>query len=354
MQPCRKRHAGVVVLMALSIAFIPHAQGDESSLGPWSRLESVPLKRREELADKLKEFSALPRDRQQAVRDLDQRLATLEPADRDRYLSLLRRYHVWLQDQSEADRPSFVQGTIEERIRKIGQSLAKNRPSVASRGGTALVEPWNLLGRPPFDLAFLIKTWQELADEQKKQVEGTGGAAGIAAKNRKLAELGKQLKVEVVLPDPADLERLQKRASDAILLREFSNGPRLDRIFEKAAEKQAQGGKAVARPLLKNAITHLRDALWLAEKQNSAKPNEAILGHVNEANLLRFEDAIPEWLRSSFDSLSPAESRQRLALVYRLAYPSPSEMPAPKAPAKGPVKLPSAPTTPRSTGSVEF
>ncbi|WZO96994.1 hypothetical protein EP7_004006 [Isosphaeraceae bacterium EP7] len=344
MRLCPMTHTRAVALMAISLAFIPHAQGDGPGVNSWTRLQNLPLSRREELAAKLREFGSLPRDRQLAVRELDGKIASLDAADRDRFLALIRHYHVWLREQPEAIRTASVEGATEDRIRTIAQSLAKSRPSAAARGSGAPIEPSYLLGRSPFDLAYLIKTWQALTDEQQKQVESPKGGAGIAARARKLADLGKQLNIEVEARPAEETERLRRRASDAIFLREFTNGARFDRILEKAAEKQAASGK-VARPILKNLLGHLADAFWLAEHQRQPM-------QVNEANLRRFEDSIPEWLRISFDSLPPAEARLRMSRIYRLAYPSPSEMPITKVPAKGP--LITVPVAPRSPDGVAF
>ncbi len=43
---------------------------------------------------------------------------------------------------------------------------------------------------------------------------------------------------------------------------------------------------------------------------------------VSPENLLRFERSLPAWIRGGFDTLPPDEARRRLAILYRLIYPS--------------------------------
>jgi hypothetical protein len=52
---------------------------------------------------------------------------------------------------------------------------------------------------------------------------------------------------------------------------------------------------------------------------------------VDSERLARFVAALPIWLQTCFDSLPPDEARRRLTFAYRLVFPPPEEIGAPKA-----------------------
>jgi hypothetical protein len=68
-------------------------------------------------------------------------------------------------------------------------------------------------------------------------------------------------------------------------------------------------------------------------------------GPVDRANLQRFEDALPEWIRASFDALPAEAATHRLEVLYRVTFPVPAEI-APSEPLRlpeGPAVIPAEP-----------
>src|SRR5439155_1035268 len=85
---------GLVGVSALAVVLIAAAADPD---GSWARIRAMPLEQRTKLLQNLRRFDLeLSLEKQEAIRDLDRRLAKLDPAQQSQYLAVIRRYHNWL------------------------------------------------------------------------------------------------------------------------------------------------------------------------------------------------------------------------------------------------------------------
>jgi hypothetical protein len=315
----------LVVLIGVLIVIPARAGEDEN----WQRLRAIPREQRLVLADKIKEFDALPREQRDAIRGIDQQVN--KSADRDRYLGVLRRYHLWLQNLPEAQREQFLTTPPDQRMALVTKFRAEERATATKTAPSLFLQIADHGGISLFDLGQRLKVWFALTPPLRSDADKLQSAEWGARMN----QLGQQMKIE---PEP----RLAQFDDEAIF----------DRLKQKAQSRVAlpfilkdlEGIKiAKARDFLKKD-DHKKLVLKRRLIENYyyvEKPPEPVDGD----NLFRFETALPHWIRKVYDHLPPEEARRRLMILYRLVYPAPEEMPLPKKPEapKGEAGEPAAP-----------
>ena len=279
-------------LLALAQAAPAVASDDENA----ARLREMPLGQRQRLVGALEEFGRLPSAEQASVREVDRKLQSLPAADRANYYAAMRRYHLWLNALPETRRNEVLGLPPADRMKAVSRIVKEQqaRPSTAP----PFFQMADTVGVPLFDLANRIKVWLALPKAQKDELERI---AEPAARQRRLAELAKTLKVTPVVrphlnPDDELIGRYAKK-------RLF---PELQKTedFTKAARKQRLA----------------EHAYFLEHPPAKVKPE----------NLTRFTAALPSWFRSTYDPLPPDEARRRLTILYRIVFPPDSEFLEPK------------------------
>lgn len=319
------RHVSLSVCwIGLALPVLAGAGEDEN----WQRLRSIPREQRVILAEKVREFDRLTRTEKGAIRTLDEKLATLPPAEQAHYRAVLRRYHLWLQTLSDEERTQLAAAaTPKEKLALIAK-LRENQSTEVDQGPTNLLfQVADLHGRSPFEVAQILRFWFTLTPVERSEIE----KLGVRDRMKRLLELSRQAKLEPIPRlSPKEEEETAKQLDKSLQTKGW-----LRNQLKKDSEKQA-----IDRRRLVNNYYFVA---------NPPKP-------VNPTNLLRFETAMPSWIRSTFDHLAPEEARRRLTILYRLIYPADKEIPAsgpgPAAPAEKaakPVKPPSTTPAP-STG----
>ena len=298
-------------------------------------LETLPRDRRESLADNLAEFDRLPSAEQTEIRRLDEAIGTLEPIDQARYRSLLHLYHLWFQGLPVEQRDQLLATTnlddrfaLARKFRLIEKAGPKRDGPRVARIRTGEL---GLIG--PYEAAYLLKIWGAIPHEKR-------------------AELGKQsfVKIRDELKSQGDILKIhfdrfhddRERTYDAKLESEadFQLIEPIIRKIEQAGRKPDASKKAVNT--LKRWEHPLAEFLYFEDNRPRA---------VDPGRLERFITASPDWFRSATDSLPADDARDYYAILYRLLYPSPAEMPEAARPGKiapeaTPKKIPPVKTEP--------
>ncbi|AGA27962.1 hypothetical protein [Singulisphaera acidiphila] len=318
-------HLFQALLIGLALPILAGAGEDEN----WQRLLSMPREQRAILAEKVREFDRLERPEKAAIRTLDEKLATLPTSEQANYRAVLRRYHLWLQTLSDDERTQLAKAATPKEKLALITKLREQQGKDVDQGPTYLLfQLADLRGRSPFEVAQMLRFWFTLPPAEQAEIE----KLGIRDRMKRLIELSRQAKIgpiqQLSPKDEAETaKQLEKRLQAKGWLRNQLN---------RDSEKQA-----IDRRRLVNNYYFV------------ANPPKS----VTSTNLLRFETAMPSWIRSTFDHLAPEEARRRLTILYRLIYPAGKEIPAsgpgpgpgPVAPAAKPGKPPVTTPTP-STG----
>ena len=101
----------VIALMLAAAALLTsraQAGGDEGNL---ARVQAMSHVDRARISKALETFDGLERSNRDAIRELDNRLAELDPESRARYLAVLRRYHIFYQALSKEKRDALDRET---------------------------------------------------------------------------------------------------------------------------------------------------------------------------------------------------------------------------------------------------
>ena len=118
------RRALPPLLLGLLIAAGP---SDDAN---WKRLEAMPREQRVVLSRNLERYDALPPDERSAVRALDADIAKLDPLLQARYLGLLRRYHAWLSDLTDAQKAQLGQASsVDARLALVAKWRKAEQPA---------------------------------------------------------------------------------------------------------------------------------------------------------------------------------------------------------------------------------
>ncbi|WP_410001689.1 hypothetical protein [Singulisphaera sp. GP187] len=260
----------------------------------------MPREQRAILAEKVREFDRLSRAEKTAIRTLDEKLATLSPSEQANYRAVLRRYHLWLQTLTEDERTRLSEAaTPKEKLALIAK-IRDGQGKDVDQGPTYLLfQLADLRGRSPFEVAHMLRFWFTLTPAERAEIE----KLGVRDRVRRLLELSRQAKIGPFPQlSPKDEEETAKQLEKRLQAKGW-----LRNQLNKDSEKQA-----IDRRRLVNNYYFV---------VNPPKP-------VSPANLLRFETAMPSWIRMTFDHLAPEEARRRLTILYRLIYPAEKEIPA--------------------------
>jgi hypothetical protein len=292
----------------LAVLAPPVARGDEDV--NWQRLRSMPREQRLILSENLKRYDALDTQRKAAIRELDDQLARHPPENQVNEYSVLRRYHLWVQSLPREQKDLLNSTPPEQRMPLVRKLLAEER-STPNLPTPLFLQVAELNAPSPYDVAHRLKLWFELSPAERAETER------LPQEKRRphLEELARKKKV-------ATLHRLTKAEEEKVL----------DRLQ--------------AHPLLKerfsSKLADLKKVIETTKKTDEAKKAEGARRKVAEnyyfvehppeqvasENLMRFDAALPSWIRAPLDHLPPEEARRRLTILYRLVFPAGREMPA--------------------------
>jgi hypothetical protein len=290
-------HPPLILLGSLFLGAPFPARGADD--GYDARLRSMPREQRLYLAKKLQEFDALNPVERAAVRDLDQKLASLPEGDRENYYAVLRRYHLWLQGLSEAQRneisskpPALRMAAVSKIMKDQASRAAATPPFQTAAAAGPLIEQANS-----------IKVWLALSKSEKEEVS----RLEEPGRQGRLIQLGRQLKV---VPVPRLTQWEQEEVQEKLGKKGMHQA--LKRFQDQVADKPVMK-EARRRRLLEHAYY---------EEHTPAK--------VRPENLANFAAALPPFVRATLDPLPPDEARRRLTVFYRLLYPPGKEFQPPR------------------------
>ncbi len=280
------------VTLATFVLVVFEGAGTPLESEHWLRLESMPRERRNALAGRIRAFDSLPRDKQDAIRAIDENLAAESPEARENDLTVLRRYHLWLRRLPESQRDELVALSTEPKLKLVEKLYAEERSTRTRRLPYFVIAEFGSVS--PFVLADQIKVWFALSEPQKETIRKLNEPERL----RKLSQFANDLKVDPVKkPSPQATESLLAHVSKTRLY-----------PFVKKFE-DAKKDESVKARLLDHYY-------FLENRPKPARPEK----------ILQFDDSLPFWIRSSFDTLPPDEARRRLTILYRLVFPD-GEMP---------------------------
>lgn len=326
--PGRLRSAGARAILLAGLLPAASAEEPEANL---ARLRTMSREHRESLSKTLDAFDGLGREERDAIRDLDAKLAGLDSETRARYLAVLRRYHVFLQNLPEAKRKALE--AEPDPSRKLAMIAAIRAEQKASSGdapplGNA-IQISELSRIRLRALARELVVWFSLDPKQDAKDRDEFGRMKDPATRKQFARSlvrKKNLTAKIREEEAEFLEAEAAVRKD--LLKVVAEQAKAEAQKRKAA--LADGGSA-----LENAR---RAAVYKLEEVQVFRQLDGQT--VDPANLARFEAALPPWARESMDALPPDAARRRLKILYRLVFPAGTELPTPKPPepakSKGP------------------
>ncbi len=303
------------------LAFTPSARADEQA--NWERLRSMPRDQRAALLDELKRFDALKPEEQKAIRALDEKMASLPAEDQVRYRSVLRRYHLWLQNLTDAQRSQLSTASPDARLKLVSEFRKKQSEAGSQEFSQTILQLADFGVLPPIETAHQIRIWQKCSPEERKKLEKLTNTAELKTQ---LNDLGKTYGLRRAEP------LLSKMDDDALYTRleaYLQSKGVASFLVPKGAEKTYKKREGV-KDLRKRAL--VENYYFIL---NPPAP-------VSAENLWRFDASLPSWIRSSFDHLPSIETRRRLTILYRLLYPPGEEMPAAKSAATKKAEAPKA------------
>jgi len=295
MAPARGRVR--LVLVAVSgFALLVAAAGWSVTEQHLARLRQMPPELRQALARNLSQFDQLPAAEQAALYALDRSIAEEAPEVRERYLEVARQYNLWFRAQPPAIRKRLIEAPPETRMDLVRELLSQAPAPLGERLDPILARTSSLHRNPILDQAFWIKSWFGLTPEQKRTVQAASGER----RHTLLEQFG--LQNGITDDRPLHLQRFQRDVRDRL-----SGRPLQGRFFE------------AMKPQAKEALTRrLMEARVLQDFQPEPVP---------PPRLAQFASSLPDWLLEPLDPLPPGAARLRLELLYRLAFPPPTEMP---------------------------
>ena len=281
---------------------LPDDPGYGGSRENEERLREMPRERRLELSRSLASLDHLPRAEQTQIHTFDRQLAEMDEANRARYLAILRQYRLWHRGLP-ADRQRALDALpIEDAMTFIRQERQANIQDLEGGRAEFLRLQFALLGPvSPFEAAHLLKIWFELPPERRKEIESLRPLERL----KQIKELGDRLEIA----PRGDFFKNERAA----VRRRMSSYPQL--LKELEALKDQDSPKSNARA---QQIQRLAEAWYFLEHEPKS---------VSFLNLNRFAAALPRWFLELTDPMPPEAARRRLAILYRLIYPSGTEMP---------------------------
>ena len=282
----------------------------------WVRLRALSGERRAKLVGNLKNFDLLySRQKQDSLRELDRRIHALSPDQRDHYLAVLRRYHNWLNQLPENKQDELNEQPPAERMAAV-KKLVTDYPMPKSTT-PRIVQMVDVGEYSPFELASLYVVWQSMTPQKRAQVERL---PSTLKRHQTMHELGEAQDIpREIKPPDFDDQRWIRQYEDMIRTKR----PTLQ--LNELRKKQEVVRTEIMR---RGAINH-----YFLEFPRTAVTTE---------RLGDFLAAFPSWLRTAFDHYPPDEAQRRLTIVYRLVFPAPEEMPAPRQATAAPAARPAA------------
>jgi hypothetical protein len=279
----------------------------------FERLRTMTAAERTRLLEKLREFDLrLTPEQQSAVRDLDRQLSGLSADQRAHYLSVLRRYHVWLNSLPEPRQNELAAKPPGERLALI-RAMVKQHPVPAGDSPPILrvIEPGEY---SPMEVASAYKIWEVLNPKQRADLEKENAEH---ARREALFRIGARRKKAIpreTTPPDFDEEQWVNE------LRAERAGPRGLAMLENMAKAKGAAVEAV-RKRVEALLPEIqrRGAINLYVSKTQVRP-------VDPDRLAKFIAALPPWIPPSFDSLSPDEARRRMTFAYRLVFPGTEEI----------------------------
>jgi len=329
------------------------ADQDENLL----RLRSMSLDHRRLLAQNLERFDAMGAADQEAIRALDRELARQPGPDRARYLSVLRRYHLWLQRLPKDKRDEIAAAPPQERMALV----TKEHASEARRRTPVFLQVVDLGDMSPFDVAQWLKIWFDLSPSERERFERSPRAPCLW-RERFRSSLDPSRKFDLpqgqftAQEEEALVRRMMEKPEFRFglpgwissMLHPPGRGPETtgddeapksesrSESRDRAPSSGRNGGARMAFQFRRASLIHcLAGNYYFIEN-----PPEK----VEPANLFRFLAALPKGISESFTYLPPEEARRRLTILYRILYPPGSEMP-PSGSTSKPPSVPSAAST---------
>jgi hypothetical protein len=258
----------------------------------------MPVEQRKLLAKNLERFDKLDRKERDAIEALDRELQDADPTVRARYLSVMRRYHLWLRSLPEEKRLQVESAPPDQRLDMVVK-LLKSDPAAKS-ANTVWTQSSALSPKLLLQQAYWIKIWFSLTPEERKPFNNPEHAN---TRLTKLEELGRR---KGITAERAKMEDAMKETVARPL--QAQTKLRNQYLTRKAAAK-AERGRQLLDELLYVRFAHPAP--------------------VDPANLRRFANVIPSWIRESLDPLPPDAAKHRITLLYRMIYPEGEEIPPP-------------------------
>lgn len=320
----------VVAAATTTLLFVAAASELEDN---WQRLKSMPPEQRVLLLENLRKFDlTLDPGQQTSLRELDTRLQELTPDQRDRYLLVLKRYHVWLNSLPENLQTELAAKPPNERMALVRKLIEKDHPvpSGETPPDMRIVESGEL---SPFELASAYRIWHALGDRTKASLERDGMSEPARRKN--LFFQGTRLKPSIpreTLPEGYDPQteipkaEAWRRTRPPVLA---DDGARA-KIEEarKKMELQPETARKKTEEVIRKAELGRHELL--RRQAINLYVASARVDMVDSERLAHFVRDLPSWIRSTLDSLPPDVARRRLTVAYRLVFPPGQEIDTPK------------------------
>ena len=316
------------------------ARGDE----PATNFDTIRLMSRDQralLSKNLEEFDALDANQKTAIRDLDQRLSEVEPETRARYIAVLRRYHVFLANLPEPTRKTLEAQTDPAEKLKMIAAIRAEQAAKASANPSPFADAFQISELSRVRLRALAKelvVWFSLDPKADSKDRSEFGRLSDASKRRAFARsLIQRRKLNAKIQE----EQEDFREASASVGNEHAKVVLEQAKTEAFKRKGAQPDPATKTDRAREFAVMRLDEIQVIRTLESET--------VSPENLERFEAALPAWARESMDALPPDAARRRIKILYRLVFPTGTEMPLPKVPEK--TKANARPAAPPSKGA---
>lgn len=311
----------------------------DENLRRLNRLKSMPLEHRRQLAQNLERFDAMGAADRKAIRVLDGELADQNDHDRERYLAVLRRYHLWLQQLPKERRDEINAAPPEERMTLVTKFRAEEQASVARRRTPLFLQVVDLGDMSPFDVAQWLKIWYKLSLSEREAFErrprsprpwrlrfeeSLDPSRKIKPPERQFTSAQEEDLVRRMMRKPEYRFGLPDWIREMVMSRENPEATdgaetRKPESRPESRDRPAPSGRNGRMGFNRRALVHGLAGNYHFIEEPPAK--------VEPSNLFRFLATLPKGIAESYNYLPPEEARRRLTILYRLIYPFPEDMP---------------------------
>jgi len=328
---------GLVAVSALAVVVMGAVADPDRS---WARIRAMPMEQRTKLLQNLRRFDLeLTAEKQQAIRDLDRRIAQLAPDRQFEYLAVLRRYHNWFSRLPENRQDELLSRPPAERMALVRKLVVDH---AVPKADTPQVLRLAELGEySPFELASIFKIWQAAAPAQREEIERL---VLRPRRHEALFRLGDELGIpREIKPPKFDEERWVTAIEKAWR----KNRPffLLDEVVKKKQDTTRD------EVVWKKLEARRRDILH--RQAINFYLTKAEVRSVDPQRLVEFVSGLPPWVQTNIDQYPPDEARRRLSFAYRLVFPYPEELKPGRQPLAAPAKGRPVPSPKRVSPSPE-